>query len=187
MRQIFARTMAWIDKAAVPQPPPSLQIARPALTLRVRSVRAATIRSLAPTNPEPAQVFHHGASKFRPRALRIQILIPQNQSSLTLDRPLRRDPEGPRMTDVQQPRWRRRQAATINSTRNRREAGRDLSHKNILAGSAVAPRTCCPPHGVYGGAHGPASRLPISRVASTPTELASLLPYHFRLRQPQRG
>ena len=28
---------------------------------------------------------------------------------------------------------------------------------------------------------------PISRVLSTPAELATLLPYHFRLRQPQRG
>jgi hypothetical protein len=47
------------------------------------------------------QVLNHGASKFRPRALRIQILIPQDQRSLILDRPLRRDPESPRMSDMQ--------------------------------------------------------------------------------------
>jgi hypothetical protein len=74
---------------------------RPALTLRVRAILSTTIGAFVPVDSQPAQIFDHGASKFRPRALPIQILIPQNQSSMILDRPLRRDPESPRMTDVQ--------------------------------------------------------------------------------------
>ena len=77
-REILARTSAGIQKTAGPQPPPSLQIVRPALTLRVSAVRTAKVRPLAPTNSQPSQIFNHGASKFRSRALRIQILIPQN-------------------------------------------------------------------------------------------------------------
>src|ERR1035437_1162266 len=129
LRQILARANARIEKPALPQPSPSLQIVRPALTLRVRGTRAATFRPLTPANSQPAQVFGHGADNLRPRALRIQILIPQNQGSLILDRPLRRDPERPRMTNVQQPRRRRRQASAI--TR------RGLRHKRILAGPWV--------------------------------------------------
>jgi len=62
-----------------------------------------------------------------------------------------------------------------------------IFHKNILAGSAAAlgRRVACP-HGVSGGAHGLAPGSPISRFASMAAHLAALLPYHFRLRQPQR-
>jgi hypothetical protein len=73
---------------------------RPALALRVWAMSATTIRPLAPMNSKPTQVFDHGASKFRTRTLRIQILIPQDQNSLILNRPLRRDPESARMTNV---------------------------------------------------------------------------------------
>jgi hypothetical protein len=45
---------------------------------------------------------------------------------------------------------------------------------------------CCLPHGVSGGAHGPAPGWLLSRVASMAAHLAALLRYHFRLRQPQR-
>src|ERR1700691_3050239 len=103
LRQILARTHARIQNPALSQPPPSLQIVRPALALGVRGIGSAAIRPLAPTNSQPAQIFHHGASTLRSRALWIQILIPQNQSSVILDRPLRCDPESSRMTKVQQP------------------------------------------------------------------------------------
>src|SRR5208282_4855829 len=142
-RKILARTSAWIQKPARPQAPPSLQIVRPALTLRVRAVRAATVRPLAPTNSQPAQIFNHGASKFRPRASRIQILVPQNQSSPILGRPLRRDAEGPRVANMQQPRRRRRQASAITSARTsrgrtRRGMKRDVVHKGIFHKNILA-------------------------------------------------
>ena len=146
LRQILARTIARIQKPALPQPPPSLQIVRAALTLRVRAIGPATIRALAPTNAQPAQILNHGAGKFRPRPLPIQILIPQDQSSLVLDRPLRRDPEGPRMPNMQQPRRRRCQASAITGSV---ESARGFAHRNILAGSAaghgqrVAGNTAC--------------------------------------------
>jgi hypothetical protein len=58
---------------------------------------------------------------------------------LILDRSLRRHPESPRMPNVQQPRRRWCQPSAIICprvfARNKREAGRDFAHKNILAGS----------------------------------------------------
>jgi hypothetical protein len=50
---------------------------------------------------QPTQILDHGADKFSPGALRIQILIPQNQSSVIVDCPLCPDPESPRMAKVQ--------------------------------------------------------------------------------------
>src|SRR5208337_3648688 len=89
LRQILARAKTRIKKATLTKPSPSLQIVHPALTLRVWTIRPARIGALAPANSQPAQILHLGASKFRPRALGVQVLISQNQSSLMLDRPSR--------------------------------------------------------------------------------------------------
>ena len=45
---------------------------------------------------------------------------------------------------------------------------------------------CCAPHGVCGAGHGTTPGSLISLAASMTVRLAVLLPYHFRLRQPQR-
>ena len=135
-------------------------------------------------NPQPAQIFNHGASKFWTRALRIQVLISQDQNPLIFDCPLRRDPEGSRMTNMQQPRRRRRQAPAIACVLSRR-FGQRLAHKNILVGitaiyGRVARHTPClarytaPCHVAY------------KSCCINAAELAVLLPYRFRLRQPQR-
>jgi hypothetical protein len=138
LRQILARTNARIEKPARAQPPPGFQIMRPALTLRVRATFSATIRPLTPANSEPAQIFNHGASEFAAGALRIQILVPQHQSSVIFNCPLRRDPESPCMTNMQKAGRRGREASAIICAMIRRMTGRkvvrSLIHKSILAG-----------------------------------------------------
>jgi len=76
LRQILARARTRIHEAALPQPPPSLQIVRPALTLGVGSISSSTVRPLTPANSEPVQIVKHGIGEFPSRALWIEILIP---------------------------------------------------------------------------------------------------------------
>ena len=85
----------------------------PPLALRIRAKRPSAIRPLAPLNPQPAQIFDHRGSEFRPAPLRIQILIAQNQLPALFRRPLRRNPKRPRMPQMQQPGRRRRQPPAI--------------------------------------------------------------------------
>jgi ribosomal protein S28E/S33 len=54
------------------------------------------------------QILDHGLDEGGATTLRIQILISQNQSTAPLDRSLRRNPKGPRMSDVEQAGGRRR-------------------------------------------------------------------------------
>ena len=72
----------------------------PPLTLRIRRKRPTAIRTLAPGDSQPAQVFHHRLRKLRLASLRIKILVAEDQRTLTLPRPFGRDPERPRMTDM---------------------------------------------------------------------------------------
>ncbi len=184
MRQILPRTYARINKSSFAQLPPCLQIVRPTLTLRIRPKRPATIRPLVPLNSQPAQIFHHRARKLRTRTLRVQILIPQHQNSLISARPLRRDPKRPRMTHMQQPRRRRRQPPAITGLRIRRTAERFRVHVTILV-RTITP-LCGPAHAVSEAAHGLAPLRILNPATSTLAALAAVLPYHFRLRQPQR-
>lgn len=74
-----------------------------------------------------------------------------------------------------------------NQKRDEARRRSQIAHKNILAGSASAlGQACCLPHRVSGGPHGLAPGSAISRFASMVARLAARLPYHFRLRQPQR-
>jgi hypothetical protein len=110
---ILARASTRIDRPNLPQPLPRLQIEISALTLRIGSVRPSAIRPLLPGNSQPVQVLDHRIDEFGTAALRIQILISQNQGPAPLRRSLRGNPKRPRMPDVEQARGRRRQAPTI--------------------------------------------------------------------------
>jgi ribosomal protein S28E/S33 len=59
------------------------------------------------------QILDHGLDEGGATTLRIQILISQNQSTAPWDRSLRRNPKGPRMSDVEQAGGRRRQSSAI--------------------------------------------------------------------------
>jgi hypothetical protein len=59
------------------------------------------------------QILDHRIDEFGTAALRIQILISQNQSAVSLGGSLGGNPKRPRMSDVEQASGRRRQAPTI--------------------------------------------------------------------------
>jgi hypothetical protein len=59
------------------------------------------------------QVLDHRIDELGTAALRIQILISQNQGPAPRGRTLRGNPKRPRMPDVEQASGRRRQAPTI--------------------------------------------------------------------------
>src|SRR5215470_6739150 len=97
----------------MPQPPPRFEIMSAPLALQVRTECPAAVRPLAPPDPQPLQILDHRPRKFLTRALRIKVLIAQNECAVPLDGSLRRDPERARMADMQQPRGRRRQPPAI--------------------------------------------------------------------------
>jgi hypothetical protein len=70
--------------------------------LRVRSKGAAHVGSLLPFEAKPAQVVHHGLAEMGLRAVRIKILVTQDQLSLGCERALLCDPERARVAQVQE-------------------------------------------------------------------------------------
>jgi hypothetical protein len=54
-----------------------------------------------PFDVEPAEILAHGLREIRSRALRVEILIPKPQHSSCSASTLSRDPECPRMSEVQ--------------------------------------------------------------------------------------
>ena len=113
---ILPRTSAArIDHSRIPQLPPRLQIKSAPLTLRIRSHRPAIVRPLAPRDPQPSQIFHHGLDKLGPGALGIQVFVAQDQLPAPLRRPPCRHPKRARMSEMQKPSRRRRKSPAINS------------------------------------------------------------------------
>src|SRR3981189_2010731 len=78
-------------------------------------MRTAAVRPFTPSDSEPSQIVDHGAAKFWPRALRIEVFIPKYQRAPIFDRALRSDPERARMADMQQAtrRWRKAPAIRV--------------------------------------------------------------------------
>src|SRR5450631_2677509 len=96
-RHILPRTSARVNKLAVEQTLPCLEVESPPLALRVRAVRAATVRPLAPLNPEPAQILEHCRHEFGAATLRIQVFVAKNQLSMISLRTLRGNRKRARM------------------------------------------------------------------------------------------
>ena len=113
LRHILARASARIDQSPVTQVSPSLKIVRPTLTLRVGPVSAPAIRTFAPLNSKPPQIFEHVMDEFRTTALEIQIFIAQDQLPAVLSSALSRNPEGASVTEMQQSGRRRRQPPAV--------------------------------------------------------------------------
>jgi hypothetical protein len=114
---ILPRTRTRINHPPLAQRLPSPQIMPTPLTLRIRTTSPAAVRPLAPLNSQPAQIFIHCRHKLRPTALRIQILIAEDQLAMMLSRPSSRNPECPRMPQMQQPSRRRRKPTAVASGR----------------------------------------------------------------------
>jgi hypothetical protein len=96
-----------------------------ALALRIRAECPTNIRPFVPTDAEPVEVIEHRIGEIRFGALRIQILIAQNQGSGGIARSDVRDPEGARVAEVQQAGWRGRDASAI--------PGRRFAHADSLS------------------------------------------------------
>jgi hypothetical protein len=114
-RHILARTSTRINRPNLPQPLPRPQIEVSPLALRVGSARPSAIRTFLPGNSQPVQVFDHRIDELATTALWIQIFISQNQGPAPLSRTPRRNPERPRVSDMEQASGRRRQAPPIAS------------------------------------------------------------------------
>jgi len=124
LRQIFSRARTRINKPSIAQSPPRFQVMRAPLALHIRPELPCAIRPLRPADAQPAQVLDHRPRELLPRALRVKILIAQNQRAATLLRPLPCDPKRARVPQVQQPRGRRSQPPTVLAV---------VSHAGILS------------------------------------------------------
>src|SRR5581483_3331700 len=119
LSKILSRTRAGIDAAGIAQSPPRFQVEAAPVALRVRVIRSAAIRTLAPVNAEPLEIFKHGGDKLRSAALRIEVFVAENQHAIMGFCALSSDPKGAGMTNVEKSGWRWRKTAAIS---------RDLSH-----------------------------------------------------------
>src|SRR5258706_4674640 len=113
LRQILARTRAGIDETGIPQSPPTLEVKEPPFALRIRPLRAATIRPFTPPDAEPLQIRDHGTDKLRTRALRIEVFVAKDERACVFDRALRSDPKRARMAKMEKACRRGREASAI--------------------------------------------------------------------------
>ncbi len=113
LRHVFSRTSTRINHPQIAQLPPRFDVVCPPFALCVRTCRPSAIRPFDPVDPKPAQVFEHGLHELRSTALRIQVLVAENQLSVMLGSTQRRRPEGARMAEVQQAGRGRREASAI--------------------------------------------------------------------------
>ncbi len=116
--QVFAGAGTRIDETCIPQAAPRGEIVLPPLALGVRRVRPAAIRAFIPSNSQPTEVFDHRVNKLCPAALRIKVVVAENQGSFLLNCPLGRDPEATRVAEMQQTGRRRRQSSPIFARRH---------------------------------------------------------------------
>jgi hypothetical protein len=72
-----------------------------ALTLAIRGMWAAYIRSFGPLQPEPTKVFQLSLSENRARSALVQIVIAKNQCATFLLGPAMGNPEGSGVAEMQ--------------------------------------------------------------------------------------
>lgn len=102
-RNIPARARARINCTQVKQLLPSLQIPATSLALNVRPEWTSPVRSFVPLDAEPAHILDHRLRVIEPAALRVQVFVAKNESPALFFRPPCCNPEGARMSDMQQP------------------------------------------------------------------------------------
>lgn len=140
LRHIFTRAVARINHPQFSQLLPRLQIERFPLALGVGTKWTAAVRPLTPLDSQPSQVLIHGLHELRLAALRIEILVAENQLAALLSSALCGDPKCSRMPEMQQSGWRWREAATIGSQMGFRYQNRYQS-KGVLSCCTARSRT----------------------------------------------
>ena len=112
-QNIFARAGARINEAGRAQLFKCLPVEMRAPGLSIRRKRPPVIRSFLPLESEPAKVLEHRQREFRLAAIRIQILISQNERAAALLGASLGRPKCAGVPEVQKPRGRRRQPSAI--------------------------------------------------------------------------
>ena len=111
--QILSRTGTRINRALLTQLSPCCQIEFPALALFIGCIRASAIRTFLPRDSQPPHVFEHGQDEFRPAAIRIEVLVAENEGAAKLPRAVCGNEKGSCMPEVQISRRRGRKAPAI--------------------------------------------------------------------------
>ena len=111
--QFFTRAGAGINVSAIAKPAPRVEIKLVALALRIRSEGAAHVWSFLPRDSQPVKIFDEGVYVLRLGALRIEVLVTQDERSVGVDGSLIGSPEGGCVTKVEQAGGRGREAAAI--------------------------------------------------------------------------
>jgi hypothetical protein len=99
--QIFARASAGKEKSSIAKFAPGIEINGAASALDIGTKRATFVRTLMPTDSEPAKVIERGISIHGSTAVWIEIFHAQDQGAASVPRSLPSRPKGARMTDVQ--------------------------------------------------------------------------------------
>ena len=115
VQNVFARTGAGIEEAAGTQFFQSSAIIGETFALVVGTERAAAIGPFLPAKTEPAQVFDRGGNEFLFATGAVEVFVAQHQCATELLRALLRDPESPRVAQVQVAGGRGREATTVDS------------------------------------------------------------------------
>src|SRR5215469_6233484 len=115
----------------------------PPAALRVRTVRTATVRPLAPGNPQPLEVFDHRLDKLRAAPLRIQIFVTQDQIPVALGGSRGSNPERARVSKMQQPGRRGRQPPTIPLRGTQHGSHQPRANRRGLAMNSEAAYSIC--------------------------------------------
>ena len=105
-------------------------------------MKTAVARAFAPLDPEPGQIFIHGADELVAAALGIKVFIAENQGAMVLLRSLGGDPEGAGMSEMKKPGGRRRQTASILDLGAARVHSRILNRRWYLRRKAGAGLQC---------------------------------------------
>ena len=132
--QIFPRTGTRIDQSAVAQFAPCVEIKTAAFALRIRpkvaeftscrddaSVAAhssfanttSKIKVFIPIQPQPVQVFIHGADELRLASLIVEVFIAEDEFAMCGACALPRHPEGARVSQMEIAGGRRRKPPAI--------------------------------------------------------------------------
>src|SRR6202050_3341758 len=136
--ELFARAGAGIENPALREWPPGFQIEITAAALFVGRKRAADIRALLPADAEPTKILQHGFGEFRPRTLRIEIFVAQNQRPHRVTRSQVSLPEGARVTNVQKACGGRRDASAV----SRMHAASVSPSPSAILRARRSPRAC---------------------------------------------
>jgi hypothetical protein len=110
---VLARAGAGIDGAGSEQTVKRGAIERDARALKVGSEPTAAVRAFLPLEAEPAKVFEHGGSEFRPATIGVEVFVAENELAGVFARALLRDPKRAGMAEMQKTGGRRREAAAI--------------------------------------------------------------------------